>query len=167
MNAEELIEFFGMEPLPEEGGYYVETYRAAERIGRSCLPGRYGGERCFGTAIFYLLTANSFSALHRLKSDEVFHFYMGDAVEMLQLHPDGSSSVITLGSDVAAGQRVQVVVPAMAWQGSQLKQGGAFALLGCTVAPGFERADYEQADRAELLERYPERRGLILRLSRE
>jgi len=166
LTAEQLIAFFDMKPLAGEGGYYVETYRAQERIGSAGLPERYGGQRCFGTAILYLLTADDFSALHSVKSDEIFHFYLGDAVTMLQLHPDGSSEVVALGHDISAGQYVQVTVPAGGWQGCFVNAGGRFALLGTTMAPGFELSDFELARREELLEKYPDQRNLILKLTR-
>jgi len=165
LTAEEIIKFFGMEPLPNEGGFYVERYRAEERIGRSALPGRYEGERVLGTAILYLITADKFSRLHRLKSDEVFHFYLGDAVLMLHLRPNGSSNVVELGQDITNGQQVQVTVPRGIWQGCLLKEGGTFALMGCTVAPGFEFSDFELGDRRELLEKYPTQGNLIVKLT--
>jgi predicted cupin superfamily sugar epimerase len=155
-----------MKPLPEEGGYYVETYRSAETVAAAALPGRYDRERVFGTAILYLLTAESFSALHRLKSDEVFHFYLGDPVTMLQLHPDGSSEVITLGGDLVGGQKVQVLVPGGTWQGCFVDKGGEFALMGTTVAPGYESGDFESGQREELVGKYPGRGELIVRLTR-
>src|SRR5207249_3960045 len=99
---------------------------------------RYSGDRSVSTAIYYLLTPGTFSALHRLKSDEIFHFYAGSPVKMLQLHEDGRGEEIILGSDVLAGQQPQVLVRRGVWQGSYLLPGGEFALLGCTVAPGFE-----------------------------
>lgn len=163
--AEQIIGFFEMKPLPGEGGYYVETYRASEKINETALPARYTGERGLGTAILYLLTPDTFSALHRVKSDEIFHFYLGDPVTMLQLCPDGSSEVITLGRDILNGQRVQVTVSKDNWQGSFLNEGGNFVLMGTTVAPGFEFADFEPARREELLGRYPDRRELILKLT--
>ncbi len=156
-----------MKPLPDEGGYYVETYRCREKIARAGLPARYTGERNFATAILYLLTPDTFSTLHRVAGDEIFHFYLGDAVTMLQLHPDGSSEVIDLGPDIMTGQRVQVTVPRSTWQGCFLKQGGKFALMGTTIAPGFEFADFEAGARDELLAKYPGQRDLILRLTRE
>ena len=165
--AEQIIEFFGMKPLAGEGGYYVETYRAREKITPACLPARYTGERNFATAILYLLTPDTFSALHRLAGDEIFHFYLGDAVTMLQLHPDGSSEVIDLGPDIMTGQRVQVTVPQGTWQGCFLKQGGKFGLMGTTTAPGFNFADFEAGCRSELLEQYPQQTDLILRLTRQ
>ena len=165
ITAEQIIELFEMRLLPEEGGYYVETYRSDEKIGQAGLPVRYNGERSLGTAILYLLTPDAFSRLHRVASDEVFHFYLGDSVTVLELHGDGSSEVITLGPDIAKGQCIQTVVPRGSWQGCFLNKGGKFALMGTTVAPGYESADFEAADRDELLKRYPVRRELILNLT--
>ncbi len=165
ITAEQIIELFKMKPLPKEGGYYVETYRSSEEIAKAGLPARYSGERSLGTAILYLVTPDAFSRLHRVASDEVFHFYLGDCVTMLELHGDGSSEVITLGQDITKGQQVQTVVPRGSWQGCLLNKGGRFALMGTTVAPGFESADFEAAQREELLQQYPERRELILKLT--
>lgn len=156
-----------MKPLPGEGGYYVETYRCREKIARGTLPARYAGERSFGTAILHLLTPGTFSALHRLLSDETFHFYLGDSVTMLQLHPDGTSELIILGHEILNGQCVQVTVPANTWQGCFLNEGGKFALMGTTVAPGFEFVDFESADTDILLEQYPDQRDLILKLTKQ
>jgi predicted cupin superfamily sugar epimerase len=166
MTPEQIIEFFQMRPLSYEGGFYVETYRCAEKIAQTALPARYTDEKNFSTAILYLLTPDTFSALHRLRSDEIFHFYLGDPVTMLQLHPDGSSEVATLGQDIMNGQRVQATVPNNSWQGCFLNEGGRFALMGCTIAPGFEFADFELAPREELLKQYPNQRDLILKLTR-
>lgn len=165
MTAEQIIKFFGMKPLPGEGGFYVETYRCPEKISQAELPARYARDRSFSTAILYLLTPDTFSALHRVRSDEIFHFYLGDPVTMLQLHSDGASEVITLGHDVLSGQRVQVAVPRDSWQGCFLNKDGRFALMGTTVAPGFETADFEPARRQDLLERYPGQRDLIIQLT--
>src|SRR3972149_9382460 len=167
MNAEQIIKFFGMRPLPQEGGFYVETYRCREKIAQVKLPARYAGDRSFSTAILYLLTPDTFSALHRVKSDEIFHFYLGDPVTMLQLHPDGSSEVITLGQDILSGQRVQVTVPRDSWQGCFLNKGGKFVLMGTTVSPGFETANFELALRQDLLKRYPSQQNLIIQLTRQ
>ncbi|MHC4616123.1 MAG: cupin domain-containing protein [Planctomycetota bacterium] len=167
MTAEQIIELLGMKPLPEEGGYYVETYRCKERWPEAPPPAGGAGEKSLCTAILYLLTPDTFSALHRLKSDEVFHFYLGDAVTMLQLRPDGSSKVVTLGPDILSGQRVQVTVPRNSWQGCFLNRGGRFALMGTTVSPGFEFADFEPARKEELLEQYPDQGELISKLTRQ
>lgn len=165
MDAEYIIQLLGLQPLRVEGGYFAEIYKCQELIPRKALPERYHGKRSFGTSIFYLLTPDQVSALHRLESDEIFHFYLGDPVTMLQLHPNGDSEVLTLGQDIVAGQQLQVVVPRGTWQGSVLNEGGEFALMGCTVAPGFEYSDYEGGSRGDLLKEYPEQEELITRLT--
>jgi predicted cupin superfamily sugar epimerase len=163
----EIIAKLQLEAHPMEGGYYRETYRSTEEIAASALPSRYQGSRSHSTAIYYLLTPEGFSAMHRLSTDEVFHFYLGDPVEMLQLLPDGSGKVIKLGADITAGENPQLVVPRGVWQGSQLIPGGNFALLGATVAPGFDFADYEAGLRDALSESYPDFKHLIGLLTRE
>ena len=129
------------------------------------LPDEYGGDRSASTAIYYLLTPETFSAIHRVKSDEVFHFYAGDAVEMLQLWPDGAARRVIIHNDLAAGHEPQLVVPAGVWQGCRLIPGGNWALLGCTVAPGFDYADFELGNRIELLAQYPEHSVLVTALT--
>ena len=128
----------------------------------------WDGSKPAGTAIYYLLSddPDSFSALHRLPTDEVYHFYLGDPVELLLLAPDGGSDVARLGSDLRRGERVQFVVPHGAWQGSRLRPGGRWALLGTTMAPGFDPSDFELGRAAELAERWPECAALIRELSR-
>ena len=163
--AQELIESLGLQPLPLEGGFFRETYRSSERLSAASLPSRYGRDKSLGTAIFYLLTPDTFSALHRLPTDEIFHFYLGSPVEMLQLYEDGRGRVVTLGSDLLAGQSPQLVVPAGVWQGSSLAPVGTLALLGTTMAPGFDFADYEPGNRGRLSAQYPEFAELINRLS--
>jgi uncharacterized protein len=156
LTAEQIIEKLQLKPLPKEGGYYSETYRSSHMIPASSLPKGYSGYRCVNTAIFYLLTPDKFSALHMLPGDEIFHFYLGDPVEMLQLHPDGTGNIVILGSDLLAGMSPQVVVPGEVWQGSRLMAGGSFALMGTTVAPGFEFADYNETQGDELITRFPQ-----------
>lgn len=165
ISAAELIERLRLEPHPEEGGYFREVYRSSDSIPADGLPGRYNGSRAQSTAIYYLLTPDTFSALHRLVSDEVFHFYDGDPVEQLRLHPDGRGEVITLGRGIADGHQPLSVVPRDVWQGARLVAGGAWALLGATVAPGFEFADYSHGDRAVLTEGWPEYAELIMALT--
>jgi predicted cupin superfamily sugar epimerase len=165
-NADELIRLLHLQPLPREGGWYRETYRSSLQLPANVLAPRYSVARSGGTTIYYLLTPDSFSALHRLPTDEVFHFYLGDPVEMLQLGPtpkDGGR-ILTLGSDILAGQQVQTVVPACVWQGSVLRPGGAFALMGTTMTPGFDFADYEAADRDILIAAFPDWTERITRL---
>jgi hypothetical protein len=165
MNADALIDKLGLEPLPWEGGYYRETWRSDDMVPAGAAPERYGGGRCFGTAIYYLLTPGTTSAMHRVASDEIFHFYLGDPVTMLRLHPDGREDIVTLGPDIAAGQAVQCIVPRGIWQGACLAEGGKFALMGCTVSPGLEFQDFELGEREELLARYPGHPDLIRRLT--
>lgn len=165
LTAERIIKLYNMKPLPGEGGYYVETYRAKEGIDNSALPERYEADRAHSTAIFYLLTPDTQSYLHRLKSDEIYHFYLGDPVQMVLIHPSGTTRVIFLGHDLRAGQFVQAVVPAGIWQGCYLLEGGEFALMGATVAPGFEFADRELGDREALLEQFPQHEDFVKRLT--
>jgi len=165
ISAQQIIELFDMKPLPDEGGFYVETYRAKEKIDADSLPPAFDGDRNISTAILYLLTPQTCSRMHRVRSDEIFHFYLGDPVTMLHLKVDGSSAVLTLGHDILDSQQVQITVPANIWQGCLLNEGGKFALLGCTIAPGFEFADYQSANRKELVEKYPDQKELILKLT--
>jgi predicted cupin superfamily sugar epimerase len=166
MTAEQIIKHFRMQPLRQEGGFFIETYRAAQVLKKEVLPADIPGDRNLSSVILYLLTAKAVSLMHRLKYDEMFHFYLGNPVTMLQLHPDGSSGIITLGHDILGEQKVQVLVPKDTWQGAFIQPGGKFSLMGCTVAPGFDETDFELADRATLLEKYPDMRELILHLTR-
>ena len=165
MNAEYLIRALGLEPHPKEGGYFVETYRSAGEIPPAVLGVPYRGPRAYSTAIYFLLTPDTFSAMHRLPTDEIFHFYLGDPVEMLQLHPDGTVRHAMLGADVSAGVCPQLLVPGGVWQGSRLCAGGAFALMGTTVAPGFDFADYETGEGQALIAAYPDARKMITALT--
>jgi uncharacterized protein len=166
--AAQLIEHLGLEPLTFEGGHFRQTYLAQESISAQALPERYGAPRTFGTAIYYLLTseADSFSALHRLKTDEIYHYYLGDPVEMLLLYPERHGERIVLGPDILGGQHVQFVVPHGVWQGSRLIHGGSVALLGTTMAPGFDFGDWTEGRRDELLRAYPDQAELIRALTR-
>ena len=160
MTAEEIKKLLRLDPHPVEGGFFHRTYTSAESVG---LP---RGVRPMGSAIYYLLEAGSFSEMHLLESDEIFHFYLGDPVEMLQLYADGSSAVLILGPDLMADQHVQVVVPAGAWQGLRLIGDGKVALLGCTVTPGFNYADYRNAKYEDLASKWPEQAERIRALTR-
>lgn len=160
MTAEEIKALLRLEPHPVEGGWYRRAYTSEGTLELE------RGVRAHGTAIYYLLEEGTFSEMHVLSSDEIFHFYLGDPVEMLQLQPDGGSAVFALGPDLAAGQHVQLVVPAGAWQGTRLVEGGKVALLGCTVTPGFDFADYHSGSYAELAAKWPAEAARIKALTR-
>jgi predicted cupin superfamily sugar epimerase len=160
VTAEQIKRLFKLEPHPIEGGSFLQTWAAS---GTLDLP---RGTRSQGTAIYYLLEHGQFSEMHLLESDEVFHFYLGDPVEMVQLHPIGRSEVVVLGQDLLAGQQVQVLVPAGVWQGTRLMGEGKFALLGCTVVPGFDYADYRNASYDELAAKWPDQEERIRALTR-
>jgi predicted cupin superfamily sugar epimerase len=160
MTAGEIKDLLGLVPHPREGGWYVRTFASEERVRAEA------GERFAGTAIYYLLETGTFSEMHRLASDEVFHFYAGDAVEQMQLFPDGTGRRVAIGMDLVRGERPQVVVPRGVWQGSRLVEGGEWALMGCTVSPGFEFEDYEEGGAEELVRGWPAFEGMIRGLTR-
>jgi hypothetical protein len=149
MTAEDVIRALDLIPHPVEGGFFRETYRSRDTYSA------YGGVRNVSTAIYYLLKPGHVSELHILPGDEVFHFYLGNPVKMLQLWPDGSGREVILGSNVLAGEVPQAVVPAGVWQGTRLIAKDGFALLGATMAPGFDYQDYTGGVRDELSRRWP------------
>jgi uncharacterized protein len=155
MTADDVKQLLQLTPLELEGGFFRETYRSRRQVQPQHLPAGVGGPRSIGTAIYYMITPESFSTLHRLPGTEIFHFYLGDPVVMLQLHPDGESQTVTLGHDLVAGHQPQVVVRGGTWQGSRLAAGGKWALMGTTMSPGFDYADYETGERDELIAQYP------------
>jgi len=164
--VEEIIKTLKLRPLPEEGGFYVETYKSPIELPPDITSPPYDGTRPAGTAIYYLLTPDTFSALHRLPSDEIFHFYLGDPIELLELSTDGRGGVVRLGQDLFGDMKLQHVVKSGTWQGSRLASGGSFALLGVTVAPGFSFRDYEAGRRDQLVDLYPDFENLIRELTR-
>ena len=156
MNVEDVKKILGLVKHPREGGWYVRTWESEELVAASCFDeGRYDGARRTSTAIYYLLEPGTFSEMHVLGSDEIFHHYMGVAVEMLQLFADGSSQRVVIGCDLEAGERPQHVVRRGVWQGSRLLVQEGWALLGCTVSPGFEFVDYRDAGAEELIAKWP------------
>lgn len=169
LTAHSVIELLQLRPLPVEGGYFRQTWVADDTIPAAALALRFPYPKPAGTAIYYLLTdePDSFSAMHRLPTDEVYHFYLGDPVEQLLLHPDGRTETVVLGQDLIAGQRVQHVAPRGSWQGSRLVPGGRFALMGTTMAPGYDPGDYEGGRRGDLTARYPSVANFVRGLTRE
>ena len=156
-----LIERYRLRPHPE-GGLFAATYRSVGLIPEAALPVEFAGNRSFSTAIVFLLMGNDFSALHRLRQDEIWHFYLGGPLRLVMISPDGEFSETTLGRDVAAGDVVQAVVPAGYWFGAKPTEGALFSFVGCTVAPGFDFADFELATRSDLLTRFPDLDTIIL-----
>ncbi len=160
---QQLVEFYGLLPHPE-GGFYKENYVSAEQIPQAALPTRFTGNRHFSTAIYFLLTEGNFSAFHRIKSDECWHFYEGDSLLVHVITTDGRYELIKLGSKASNGEVYQAIVPAGAWFASESI--GAYSFVGCTVAPGFDFADFELAEKNKLSSIYPNHRALIERLCR-
>ena len=159
------IEKLRLNPHPE-GGYYRETYRSDVVFPRQVLPSRFGGARAASTAIYFLIDGENFSALHRLSSDELWHFHAGAPLLVHAINPDGAYWSVRLGNDPDSGEVPQAVVPAGNWFASHVADWKSWALVGCTVSPGFDFADFEIASRANLIELYPQHRELILRLTR-
>ncbi|MEV7993227.1 cupin domain-containing protein [Streptomyces sp. NPDC086077] len=156
MTPEELVAHYAMEPIPREGGLFRQTWAG---------PDRPDG-RPEGTAIVALLRRDDYSALHRLPADEVWHFYLGDPLELLLLAPDGASRTVVLGPDVLGGQHPQFTVEAGTWMGGRVAEGGSWTFFGCTMAPGFTHEGYEHGDPAELTARHPDAADRIVELCR-
>jgi predicted cupin superfamily sugar epimerase len=162
MDRFQIIKGLGLEPHPERG-YYRETYRSLSPVTSN----RHQGSRAASTAIYFLVTAEEPATfLHRLVSDEVFHLYDGGPLEIVRLFPDGQWDVAVLGMNLGAGERPQIVIPAGTWFGTELRAGASHCLVGCTVAPGFDLADFELAQGPELEARYPAAADRIRRMSR-
>jgi predicted cupin superfamily sugar epimerase len=157
--VKELVQSLDMKPHPE-GGYYAETYRSALMMDTPA------GDRPVATSIYFLLQAGNFSAFHRIASDEGWHHYEGDTVSIHTLSPLGDYQYIELGKEAKAGQRPQAMVPGGYWFASECKGSLGYALVGCTVSPGFDFRDFELADRQNLINQYPNWAGLIERLTR-
>lgn len=156
--AEKIAQTLGLEPLVGEGGLYKSTYQSDLKIG----------ETVAASGIYFMLTGEGYSHLHRLPKDEMYHFYKGDAVELVELLPDGTHKVVILGQDITAGEQVQYLVKAGSWQGSKLRIGGEFALMGTTMTPAYEDSDYEHAkDINALINQYPKAKKEIQKVTGE
>jgi predicted cupin superfamily sugar epimerase len=165
MTARYYIEHLQLEPHPE-GGFYKETYRSAGTIAKACLPKDFEGDRSFSTAIYFLLQQNDYSAFHKIKSDECWHFYEGGTLLIHMLDQNGKYSCTRLGRNIQEGELLQFVVPAGAWFASEPAASTFFALVGCTVSPGFDFDDFEMARKENLLKEFPEHKALVERLCR-
>ena len=166
LDARYWIDKLQLSPHPE-GGYYRQTYQADLTIEKRALPPEFGGDRAVATAIYFLLEGTDFSAFHRLRSDEMWHFYAGGALVVHVIDQNGEYSEIRLGSDLEAGDVFHAVVKAGCWFASRVQDPRSFALVGCTVSPGFDFADFEIGKRADLLQLYPQHRQVIEQLTRE
>ncbi len=164
--AADWIEKLDLVPLPEEGGLYRELYRSDEIIPQSALPDRFGGDRRYCTSIYYLLENPEFSAFHRIRQEEIWHFYEGSSLTLAILTPQGELSQQKLGRNFEAGERLQVVIHRGDLFAATVDETGGYSLVGCTVAPGFEFADFEAPSRKALLQAYPQHRAVIERLTR-
>lgn len=164
-DAQYWIEKLALRPHPE-GGYYHETYRSLEMIDAACLPSRYNSDRNLSTAIYYLLQGEQFSAFHRLRSDEIWHFYTGSPLLLHTIDNNGKYSKIILGQHFEKGERFQAVVPQGDWFAAEVAVANSFSLLGCTLAPGFDFADFELGNRGKLVKKFPQHAELINRLCR-
>ena len=162
--AELWIDALGLSPHPE-GGYFKEVYRSPEMSEPAGLPERYGEPRALGTSIYFLLRSEDVSKLHRLRSDEIWHFYAGTPLTLHILTPDGNYRTDLLGNDPGRGENLQVCVNRFHWFGATVNREESYSLVGCTMAPGFDFDDFELGEREELLSRYPEHEELISRLT--
>lgn len=162
--AQHWIDRLNLQPHPE-GGFFRETYRAALTLPQSALP-EHTGARAASTAIYFLVAGDQFSAFHRIRSDELWHFYAGSGLVVHVIQPGGDYQQLLLGSNANQGEQFQAVVPAGCWFGSSLRQPDTYALVGCTVAPGFDFADFEMAKREALAAQFPQHRNIIARLTR-
>lgn len=160
------IEKLGLIKHPE-GGWFKEVYRAGESVKVEHLPERYTGGRHHSTSIYFLLPSDTFSAFHRIKSDELWHFYTGSAVTVYMIDEEGSYSEIKLGGNAEAGEVFQCVIPRNVWFGAKVNEPDSYTLVGCTVSPGFHFDDFELGKREELLKTFPQHKEIITWLTRE
>ncbi len=165
LSINDIVAYYQMMPHPE-GGYYKETYRSEELIDKDALPTRFNGNRHFATAIYFLLDKGNFSAFHRIQSDEVWHFYSGQALDIYVIHTNGVLEKIQLGANIEKGQTFQATVPAGAWFASIPADESLFSFVGCTVSPGFDFMDFELAKSKELIAAYPQHISIIEKLCR-
>lgn len=165
MTAHYYIDHLQLQPHPE-GGYYKETYRSTGVIAKGCLAEDVDGSRSFSTAIYFLLQQGDYSAFHKIKSDECWHFYEGGSLLIHELQQDGKYRCTRLGRNIHEGEVLQHVVPAGVWFASEPASATFFALVGCTVAPGFDFADFEMAKKENLTRQFPEHKALVERLCR-
>ena len=149
-----------------EGGWYKEIYRSNEVVALSHLPSRFSGNRAFATSIYFLLESGDFSMLHRIKADEIWHFYEGSPLEIVSIDNAGKLERIVLGRNLLAGENLQFVIPHGCWFGARTIDSDSYSLVGCGVAPGFDFEDFEMGERSTLLATYPHLNDLIIQYTR-
>ncbi|RXK62123.1 cupin domain-containing protein [Lacibacter luteus] len=163
--VQQYVQQLQLHPHPE-GGFYKQTYASSEQVAANALPERFAASRRFSTAIYFLLSGTDFSAFHRIKSDELWHFYEGEGLEIYVIHPNGEGELLKLGNKLNEGFSFQQLVKAGCWFASKTVDENSYALVGCTVSPGFDFDDFEMAKREELLNEYPQHKEWIERLCR-
>ncbi|MBC8110862.1 MAG: cupin domain-containing protein [Verrucomicrobia bacterium] len=164
--AQYFVEKYQMQIHPE-GGYYRETYRSPEMISYHNLPLRYSESRSFSTSIYFLMESHHFSAFHRIQSDEMWHFYYGCPVHVYVIDEKGNLEILKVGQNPESGELFQALVPAGCWFASHPAEPESFSLVGCTVAPGFDFADFEIANTDELVSQFPEHEAVIRKFSKQ
>ena len=164
ITGQDWIEKLNLQKHPD-GGYYRETYRCSDIINQDQSLTRYTGERNVSTAIYYLLIDKDFSAFHKLKSDEIFHFYSGSALEVHIISDQGEYSYFKLGNDLNNDENLQLIIPHGNWFASRVSEPNSYSLIGCTVAPGFNFADFTLGEREELIRLYPQHEKIISQLT--
>lgn len=160
--ADEIIHLFKLQTHPE-GGFFQESYRSKTQLTN--LPLHFSGPRSCSTAIYFLLPSGSKSALHRIKSDEVWHFYLGDSLTLVQISPEGECQQYILGQNIVKGEKLQHTVPAGYWFGAYPNSNSSYSFVGCTVAPGFDFADFELGEKSQLLQQFPQHAPIIEKLT--
>jgi predicted cupin superfamily sugar epimerase len=166
MTVDTLVKELDLLPHPE-GGYYKETYRSEAKISHACLSPDFSGDRHIATGIYFLIEKGNFSALHKIKSDETWHFYFGDALEVIEIDEQGILTITKIGSHLLKGETFQYTVKANTWFGSRVSGNGNFSLVGCTVYPGFDFNDFELAKRDDLIKQFPKHQTIVTELTRE
>jgi len=162
---EDIIQKLQLKPHPE-GGFFKETYRSNETIPEDSLPSLFEGTRNYSTCIYYLLRSGDFSAFHKINQDEIWHFYLGSPIKLYVISESGTLSEVIIGSDLSSGQVPQFVVPKHFWFAAKVVEPNNFALVGCTVSPGFDFKDFTLASRENLVELFPQHSNIIEEFTR-
>ena len=170
LSAEEIIARYKLVPLDQEGGYFRQVWRSPVRVENTRLSGSYleHGDHPIGTLIYFLITGDTFSALHRLPTEEHWMYHIGDSCEQLILNEDGTSECRRIGTDILAKDSIHVTTPKNSWQGTRLIDGGSYGFMfgSCIMVPGFEWTDFELGNRLDLEQLYPDRKKEIKMLTR-